>query len=340
MKLFKLFRDSANEFKNLRSVLIAALLIAIHTVLTYLTISITDTVRISVAFVANCVIGVLYGPVVGFVCAGLGDIIGFLLKPNGPFFIGWTLSAALSGLCYGIAFYKKFPKTMDAKKISDRLPEKQNVNYIYLILTNLLLFAGFFVWFLTPFLTVTTKATKENPDVYILTEGTAFHAVKTYFFTDGSLGACILAILILVMFIVLIVLNLRKKMMLSILLSAFSFLAILLTVYTDKKIMSGHYGFFTMVLIFGMNAILNLAELLRQKSVDRAYLLRCFIVMMAVTVLINILLGTYWISFMYGKAFMFYLPPRLVKNIIQLPFNTVLAYLVLKAMKHVRIPEN
>ena len=41
----------------------------------------------------------------GFVCGGLGDLIQFVIKPQGAYFPGWTLSAALAGFIYGLFFY-------------------------------------------------------------------------------------------------------------------------------------------------------------------------------------------------------------------------------------------
>ena len=48
----------------------------------------------------------LFGPVVGAVMGGMGDVIKFLMHPTGPFFPGYTLTALLSGLVYGVFFYR------------------------------------------------------------------------------------------------------------------------------------------------------------------------------------------------------------------------------------------
>ena len=104
--LLKNFAFSAKEFKSIKSVVAAALLIALHTVLAvFVSIQVTPTLRLSVSFLANCAIGYMFGPVMGFVCGGLGDLIQFVIKPTGPYFPGWTLSAALAGFIYGLFFY-------------------------------------------------------------------------------------------------------------------------------------------------------------------------------------------------------------------------------------------
>ena len=66
------FKDSSQEFKNVRSLVTAALLIALHTVLAYfVSFQVTPSLRISVSFLANVVTGAMFGPVVGFICGGV-----------------------------------------------------------------------------------------------------------------------------------------------------------------------------------------------------------------------------------------------------------------------------
>ena len=57
---------------------------------------------ITVAFAA-CYLGVPYAIAVG----GLGDLIGALIKPFGPYFPGYTITNMLVGLCLAIFLYKK-----------------------------------------------------------------------------------------------------------------------------------------------------------------------------------------------------------------------------------------
>ena len=44
----------------------------------------------------------LFGPVVGGIMGGIGDILKFLIKPTGPYFFGYTLNAMLGPVIYGI----------------------------------------------------------------------------------------------------------------------------------------------------------------------------------------------------------------------------------------------
>ena len=102
MKFFKQFRTSAREFKNLRSLVLASLLLAIYVVLAvFISIQVTDTLRISTGFLAQILTGVLFGPVVGTVSALVGDTLQLMIKPTGAWFFGWSLNAGLTGLVYG-----------------------------------------------------------------------------------------------------------------------------------------------------------------------------------------------------------------------------------------------
>ena len=72
---------------------------------------------------------------------------------------------------------------------------------------------------------------------------------------------------------------------------------------------------------------------------DVGFLLRCFLTMLFVAVVVQMLLGTIWCVKIYGRGFWFYFVPRAIKSLIQLPFNTVLAYYVIRALKNLRVRE-
>lgn len=57
---------------------------------------------VTVAFAA-CYLGPQYAVLVG----GLGDLIGALIRPFGPYFVGYTITNMLVGLCFGLLLYKK-----------------------------------------------------------------------------------------------------------------------------------------------------------------------------------------------------------------------------------------
>ena len=105
---YSLFSDSAKELSKLRTLTTTGILMAIAIVLRSTSIQITMDLRISFAFLAIAVIGMLFGPVVGGM-AGLGtDFIGFLFDRTGqPYYPPLTLVAILSGVIYGLFLYRK-----------------------------------------------------------------------------------------------------------------------------------------------------------------------------------------------------------------------------------------
>ncbi len=107
LNIFYLLKDSAKELKNVRTLAISAMLAAINTVLGLSSIMIGDFVKIGFSFLATGLAGILYGPITAGILGGLGDILNYLVKPAGPFFPGFTLSAVLSGFIYGFFLYKK-----------------------------------------------------------------------------------------------------------------------------------------------------------------------------------------------------------------------------------------
>lgn len=87
----------------------ASLLVAITVVLNFFRIIISNTNQILFSYLGVAAAGFLYGPIIGGLVGGLADILGFYIKPSGPFFIGFTINAILSGVIYGAFLYKKKP---------------------------------------------------------------------------------------------------------------------------------------------------------------------------------------------------------------------------------------
>lgn len=58
---------------------------------------------------------------------------------------------------------------------------------------------------------------------------------------------------------------------------------------------------------------------------------------LVVTVFINVILATYWLSQVYGAGYMAALPNRVIKNIVMWPINTLVTFLVLKLLERAGI---
>lgn len=109
--MVKQFKDSYKELKKLRTIVITALLIAIGIVLGQFSIQVTESTKIGISFIATQMTANLFGPVVGGIMGGVADVLKFMIKPTGPFLIGYTISAILGPMIYGVMLYKK-PSTL------------------------------------------------------------------------------------------------------------------------------------------------------------------------------------------------------------------------------------
>ena len=101
------FISSFHALRKTRTITTAGILLAIQMVLSsYGTIEVTDSLKISLAHLALAPTAVFFGPVVAGMQGALSDILGFLLKPTGPYFPGFTITAMMLGIIYGISLYK------------------------------------------------------------------------------------------------------------------------------------------------------------------------------------------------------------------------------------------
>ena len=66
---------------------------------------------------------------------------------------------------------------------------------------------------------------------------------------------------------------------------------------------------------------------------------RIFIAKLIVALVVNLLLGTYWLSILYGKGFLALLPARFIKQVITVPIDSILFYFVAKGLIRTRVLE-
>lgn len=96
-----------NKYISTRQLVLMAMMVAAHVVLSrFLSISLWN-LKIGFAFVPVVLTAMLLGPVAAGVVAALGDVVGATLFPIGPYFPGFSFTALLVGICYGLFLYKK-----------------------------------------------------------------------------------------------------------------------------------------------------------------------------------------------------------------------------------------
>lgn len=101
-------RGALAELHDVRSLAGTSMFAALTVVLDRIaTFQVSQLLEIGFSFVGVAAAAFLYGPW----CAGLSgavvDILAYFLRPNGGFFIGFTLNQFLLGFLYGCWLYKK-----------------------------------------------------------------------------------------------------------------------------------------------------------------------------------------------------------------------------------------
>lgn len=96
-----------SNFKNVKTLTLSGMFIALSVVFGFLNLPITQLIEIRFGSLMLALSGMLLGPGISAVIGALSDIIGFIVKPTGPFFPGFTISAAVSGIIFGFFLHKK-----------------------------------------------------------------------------------------------------------------------------------------------------------------------------------------------------------------------------------------
>lgn len=104
-----LFTDSRKELRKTSTLTISAVLIGLSVVMSFFTFIPNQYMKIGFSSLPVAVIGMLFGPLVSGLAAGIVDILAYLLKPTGPYFPGFTFDKILMGVFFGLFLYHRKP---------------------------------------------------------------------------------------------------------------------------------------------------------------------------------------------------------------------------------------
>lgn len=91
-----------------RKVVTLGLMIALSVVLSTFDIWITPSFKLfSLLYLPGVIVSVLYGPIIGMAFGFISDFATYIIKPMGPYFMGYALSAMVANLIYGIFIYNR-----------------------------------------------------------------------------------------------------------------------------------------------------------------------------------------------------------------------------------------
>lgn len=106
-----IFVRSLHELKSTRCLALTALLISVNIALDLLglTIKLPPNLRISFGFLCNAAVGMLFGPAVGMMAGVCTDVLGYFAGnlTMGAYFPGWTLTAVVAGVFWGLWLYPR-----------------------------------------------------------------------------------------------------------------------------------------------------------------------------------------------------------------------------------------
>lgn len=115
LKFKELYQHSLREFRSTKTIVLCGILAALAIVLSMVaSIQLGPYIKIGFSGLPNRIVEFLFGPVVGCLFGGALDLLKYVLKPDGPFFFGFTFNAMLSGLIYGTLLYRR---TVSIKRI-------------------------------------------------------------------------------------------------------------------------------------------------------------------------------------------------------------------------------
>ena len=87
----------------------AGMLSAIAIVLGFFKIPLTQIIELRFQSLPIAAAGYLFGPACGGIVGFIADVGGYLIRPTGPFFPGFTLTSILSGVIFGLILHGKKP---------------------------------------------------------------------------------------------------------------------------------------------------------------------------------------------------------------------------------------
>ncbi len=98
--------QAASEFKDLKVLVFAALMIALRVALKSVSIPIAADLRINTAFFINAFGAMVFGPVVAIPAAAISDTLGVILFPQGPYYFPFIFTEIAGSVIFSLFLYR------------------------------------------------------------------------------------------------------------------------------------------------------------------------------------------------------------------------------------------
>ena len=103
------WRDAAAELKDIKMLVVTALMIALRIALKPFAIYIGPQMAIQTATLATALGAMIFGPVLAIPAAIISDTIGFMIFPTGDYFLPFMLTEIASTMFYALCLYRAKP---------------------------------------------------------------------------------------------------------------------------------------------------------------------------------------------------------------------------------------
>lgn len=117
--IFSSFKRSAEQLRQVRTLALTGLLIALTILLSMYTLRLTPTLKLGFSFLGKASIGMFCGPLIGLLAGCVTDIVGFLLAGGGVYYPIFTLIEAFAGMLYGLFLYNLQVPVLPDKSIDE-----------------------------------------------------------------------------------------------------------------------------------------------------------------------------------------------------------------------------
>ena len=101
------WKSAASRLKNIRILAAVALLIALTIAITTLYVPLPNNLHVFFDYTPKALCAMICGPVAALGVGFVMDILGFLARPMGAFFPGYTVTTMVTMLIYALGFYGK-----------------------------------------------------------------------------------------------------------------------------------------------------------------------------------------------------------------------------------------
>lgn len=100
-------KSSALEIKNIHSLAMCAVMVALYVAIDTASVYITPTMQLTFSFLVLALLGYRFGPVTGPLAGIACDLIAYIIRPAGPLHLGFTLSTMLTVLVFALFLYER-----------------------------------------------------------------------------------------------------------------------------------------------------------------------------------------------------------------------------------------